>query len=186
MFNGNASLRKAGEEYQFTDEMIQEYIKCKEDIIYFAENYFHIITIDKGKQLIKLYDFQKKILKACYDTPNGKQSICCKIFRQAGKTTTFSIFMLHYALFNKDKTIAILAHLEKLAIEILDRIKMGFKNLPLWLQVGIVDGGWNAKIVSIRKRLKNFSICHWLRICNRFYCGDFISRRICKSFATYS
>jgi len=60
-------------------------------------------------------------------------------------TTTFTIFMLHYVLFNKDKTVAVLAHQEKLAIEILDRIKMAFKGLPLWLQVGVIEGGWNQK-----------------------------------------
>lgn len=64
-------------------------------------------------------------------------------------TTTFSIYMLHYVLFNKDKTVAILAHQEKLAIEILDRIKTGFKNLPLWLQVGITEGGWNQKSIVL-------------------------------------
>lgn len=85
MYMGNPSLRKAGEQIEYTDELIKEYIKCKEDIIYFAEKYFYIVTIDKGKHLIKLYDFQKKILKICQETPNNKQHLICKIFRQAGK-----------------------------------------------------------------------------------------------------
>jgi hypothetical protein len=85
MYNGNPGIRKAGEQIEYTDELIQEYIKCKEDIIHFAEKYFYIISIDKGKHLIELYDYQKKILKACTDTPEDKQHLICKIFRQAGK-----------------------------------------------------------------------------------------------------
>jgi len=85
MYMGNNALRKAGEQVEYNDELIQEYIKCKEDIIYFAEKYFSIVSIDKGKHLIKLYDFQKKILKACQETPENKQSIICKIARQYGK-----------------------------------------------------------------------------------------------------
>ena len=41
-----------------TKEKIDEYIRCKDDIIYFAEHYFYIQTIDHGRQIIKLYEFQ--------------------------------------------------------------------------------------------------------------------------------
>jgi len=157
MYMGNRTLRKAGEQFKYTEDQIQEYIKCKKDIIYFAEKYFYIVTIDRGKHLIELYDFQKKILKACLETPEEKQHIICKIARQYGKTTIFSIFMLHYILFNKDKFVAVLAHQEKLAIEILDRIKFGFKNLPLWLQVGVIDGGWNQKSITLENGSKVYA-----------------------------
>ena len=85
MYMGNSNLRKKGEQLKYTEEQIQEYIKCKKDIIYFAEKYFYIVTIDRGKHLIELYDFQKKILKACQETPEEKQHIICKIARQYGK-----------------------------------------------------------------------------------------------------
>jgi hypothetical protein len=149
MYFGNPQLRKAGEQFHYTDEMMEEMFKCEADIIYFAEHYFHIVTIDEGKRLISLYNYQKKILKAYIETPNGKRHCIVKIARQSGKTTVSSIFLLWYILFQKDKTVAILAHKEDAAIEILDRIKMAYKLLPIWMQSGIVDGGWNKKTVEL-------------------------------------
>ena len=49
MFMGKANLRGVGEQYQFTPEFIEEYFKCAEDIVYFAENYFFVVDIEKGK-----------------------------------------------------------------------------------------------------------------------------------------
>lgn len=64
-------------------------------------------------------------------------------------STVSTIFLLWYALFNRDKTICIIANKESIAIEILDRIKMAYRLLPLWMQTGINDGGWNAKSISL-------------------------------------
>ena len=102
MYNGNSNLRSAGETVEYTEEMINEIIKCSEDIIYFAENYFKIVTSDEGKKLIELYDYQKKILKAYIDTPEytnmktkqkeKKKFLIIKIPRQMGKCHhTFNI-----------------------------------------------------------------------------------------------
>ena len=38
---GNEKLRNVGQVIEMTDEMIKEYIRCKEDLIYFCEKYFH-------------------------------------------------------------------------------------------------------------------------------------------------
>ena len=38
MFQGNVSLRKKGEKLDYDQDMINEIIKCSQDIIYFAEN----------------------------------------------------------------------------------------------------------------------------------------------------
>lgn len=148
MFLGNASLRKKGEKIDYSQEMINELIKCKQDIVYFAENYFYIVTGKKGKSKIELYEWQKKVLKAFVETPDEKRHCIVKIARQSGKTTVSTIFLLWYALFNKDKTIAIVAHKQDAAIDILKRIKTSITMLPLWLQQGLEDDGWNKKSVS--------------------------------------
>lgn len=64
-------------------------------------------------------------------------------------TTIATIFLLWYSLFNRDKTVAILANKEATSIEILTRIKRAFINLPMWMQQGIEEGGWNKKSVSL-------------------------------------
>ena len=85
MFNGNTALRKKGEKVDYTQEMIQELIKCSQDIVYFAEKYFYIIHPDRGKEKITLYGWQKKVLKAYVETPQNKKHCVVKIARQSGK-----------------------------------------------------------------------------------------------------
>jgi hypothetical protein len=69
-------------------------------------------------------------------------------------TTVITVYILWYILFNKEKTVACLANKEKTAIEILDRIKLAYKNLPLWLQQGIEDDGWNKTTIILSNSSK--------------------------------
>jgi hypothetical protein len=301
MYSNNPNLRSHSEKIEYTPHMQSELLKCMEDVIYFAEHYCQIITIDGGKQLIKLWDFQKKLLKAFRNPPDKKRGIILKCPRQSSKclvgdtkikirnkktgeikeismeefhqsqeqpitklndvkfieqietsdwqvetetgwedisssnktikyqiwkvqigpyflecadnhividefydeifvkdlfigqkirtqaglqqvlklvqsddfenmydlsvnskdhtyytnkilshnTTISSIFILHQAIFNKDQNVAILANKETTSLDILRRVKMMYENLPLWIQVGIIDGGWNAKTVQL-------------------------------------
>lgn len=81
-----------------TEQETIEYIKCKNDIVYFAENYCEINTIDKGKILIKLYDFQKQLLKEL--TSNDK--ILIHHSRQLGISKIISIFLAWKNIFTND------------------------------------------------------------------------------------
>lgn len=63
-FNGNPLLKRAGEKIAYTKEQILEIKKCMDDPIYFAEHYIKVVHVDKGLITIKLYDYQKKIIKA--------------------------------------------------------------------------------------------------------------------------
>ncbi len=67
-------------------------------------------------------------------------------------TTVVGIFALHYTLFNKDKTIAVLANKMQGAIEILDRIKVIMEELPPFLKPGIVE--YNKKSVVLENGCK--------------------------------
>ena len=82
---GNENLKKANTvEYVSQDvqqEYIRELIRCREDIIYFAEKYFTIISPAKGKHLIKMYPKQKDLLNAMVD--NNRVISCAS--RQVGK-----------------------------------------------------------------------------------------------------
>ena len=44
VYLGNPNLKKANTQIEFTEENIQEFIKCKEDPVYFAQNYCKIVT----------------------------------------------------------------------------------------------------------------------------------------------
>ena len=152
MYNGDSQLRCIGENVEIDQHKMEEIIRCKEDIIYFAENYFHIITIDDGKIKIKLRDYQKKMLKAFIEPINGARNLAVCSCRQGGKTTIVSIYLSWFGLFStKEMNIAILANKETTALEILNRLKLAYRELPFWMQQGISDevGGWNKKMIGL-------------------------------------
>ena len=66
--------------------MIGELKKCKEDIIYFAENFFYIVSLDRGKEKIKLYNAQKQMLENMKDLIEKYSNIacCCGVFKSKG------------------------------------------------------------------------------------------------------
>jgi hypothetical protein len=152
MFGGDPTLRGAGERFEYTEEMIRELIKCREDILYWAEKYFYIMTIDDGKKLIGLWDFQKKLLKVILNPPDDKRHIIVLSARQMSKTTVTTIFLLHAAIFSKDETIGILANREATAIEILSRLQFAYSHLPIWMQRGVVE--WNKKSMRLENDVK--------------------------------
>lgn len=53
-------------------------------------------------------------------------------------TTAISANILHYIIFNSEKTVALLANKGDTAREILSRIKLAYENLPNWLQQGVL------------------------------------------------
>ncbi len=135
-YRGNQNLKKSGIAIEWTPELIKEYIKCRDDIIYFAETYFKIITED-GMVNIKLRDYQKEFILSMKEN----RYTVCLMGRQQGKTESVRIFMIHYLLFNEYKTIGVLANKEATAMEILSKIQISYEQLPNWLQIGVVE--WN-------------------------------------------
>lgn len=145
---GNVNLKRTGAKIDWTPEMIQEYIKCSEDPIYFAEKYIQIVHVDHGLIPIVLYDYQKEIVEKI--THNRRVAVVTS--RQAGKTTTAVAVILHYVLFNDYKTVALLANKGDAAREILDRIQIAYEALPKWLQQGVEE--WNKGSVAFENGCK--------------------------------
>ena len=61
--------------------------------------------------------------------------------RQTGKSTTSVSYLLHYAIFNDNINIGILANKAATARDLLGRLQTAYENLPKWMQQGIV--AWN-------------------------------------------
>lgn len=61
-YENNRNLKRAEIQLAFTEEHREEFNKCANDIHYFAENYYHIRTLDEGIVKIKLRDYQKNML----------------------------------------------------------------------------------------------------------------------------
>ena len=148
IYLGNPNLKKAGTEIQFTKKQVQEWIKCKEDPLYFALNYIQIISLDEGLVPFTMYDFQKEIMM---DFHENRFNIA-KLPRQTGKSTTVVAYLLHYAIFNDSVNIGILANKASTARELLGRLQLAYENLPKWMQHGILV--WNKGNVELENGSK--------------------------------
>ena len=147
-YNGNANLKKKGQVIEWTQDKIQEFVKCAKDPSYFAEKYINIVHVDRGLIPISLYDYQRDII----DKITNNRRCAVVTSRQAGKTTTAVCVILHYVLFNEHRTVALLANKGDAAREILDRVKIAYEALPRWLQQGVVE--WNKGSVEFENGCK--------------------------------
>lgn len=136
-YRGSKHVPVAGAQYEFTADMIEELRKCKNDIVYFAENFFYIVSIDEGKQKIHLYEAQKRML---LNMVNNRFSVNLAS-RQSGKSTLLTIFVLWMACFNDDHRAAIVANKESTAINIFKRVRMAYEQLPNYIKPGVKDYG---------------------------------------------
>ena len=134
--DNNVRLLKADLVYQRTEEEKKEWVKCKNDIIYFAENYCPMLTPEGYKKVV-LREYQKGYLR---HLASNQLSICLQC-RQSGKTTTTSLFMIHYLLFHVDKNALICSNIRKNAVEVIDKVKNIYMGIPFFLKAGIHK--WN-------------------------------------------
>ena len=148
IYLGNPLLKKANTSMEFTQEQILEFMRCKEDPVYFAKNYVRIVTLDHGLMPFDLYPFQEKLINNFHDNRFN----ICKMPRQTGKSTTVVSYLLHYAVFNDNVNIGILANKAATARELLDRLQTAYENLPKWMQQGVIS--WNKGSLELENGSK--------------------------------
>ena len=148
VYLGNPLLKKANTPIEFTEEQIIEFLKCKEDPVYFAKNYIKIVSLDKGLTQFSPYHFQEKLINNFHDNRFN----ICKMPRQTGKSTTVVSYLLHYLIFNDSVNIGILANKAATARELLGRLATSYENLPKWMQQGIIS--WNKGSIELENGSK--------------------------------
>ena len=148
VYLGNPNLKKANTQIEFTQEQVLEFLKCKEDPVYFAKNYVQIVSLDKGLVPFEMYPFQEKLVKNFHENRFN----ICKMPRQTGKSTTVVSYLLHYAVFNDSVNIGILANKAATARELLGRLQTAYENLPKWMQQGII--AWNKGSLELENGSK--------------------------------
>jgi len=144
----NPNLKRANTTIQWTEEQIIEFLTCKEDPVYFAKNYIKIVSLDHGLVPFKMYPFQEKLVTNFH---KNRFNIC-KMPRQTGKSTTVVSYLLHYALFNDNVNIAILANKASTARDLLQRLQLAYENLPKWMQQGVLQ--WNRGSLELENGSK--------------------------------
>ena len=63
IYLGNPNLKKANTPHEFTEEQVIEFIRCKNDPVYFARNYIKIVSLDHGLVNFDMYPFQEKLIQ---------------------------------------------------------------------------------------------------------------------------
>jgi len=146
-------IRRPKLTFSMTDLEQEEYIHCALDIHYFAETYCFIKGEDGQPIIIPLRDYQNEIL----DNFFSNRFNILMASRQIGKTICASITMLHYVMFNNNKNVLVTANKLDTSIEVLDKIKEIYQQLPFFLQQGVVN--WNQKFMIFENkcRIKGFA-----------------------------
>jgi hypothetical protein len=147
-YRDNPLLKKAGVDVEYTQDQIDEYIKCAKDPIYFAKTYIKIVNVDEGLINFAMWPFQEKMLKLFEDN----RFVITKCPRQVGKTTTTVAYLLHATLFQDSQNVAVLANKGSLARDILAKYQLAYENLPMWLQQGVIT--WNKGNVELENGSK--------------------------------
>jgi len=148
IYLGNPNLKKANVPVEFTQEQILEFMACKHDPVYFAQQHVKIVTLDHGLMPFEPYDFQEGLIKNFHD----HRFNICKMPRQTGKSTTVISYLLHYLLFNDSVNIGILANKAATARELLGRLQTAYENVPKWMQQGVLS--WNRGSLELENGSK--------------------------------
>ena len=129
---GNPNVKRDGVQQEWTPELLREYKKCMDDPVYFARTYVKVIALDKGLVHFDLYPYQEKMFSHFQENRFNVVLAC----RQSGKSISACAYLLWFALFNPEKTIAVLANKGATAREMLSRITLMLENIPFFLQPG--------------------------------------------------
>lgn len=145
---GNKKLKPVETKIPWSEDNIQEFLRCSKDPVYFIKNYVKIVNVDRGLIPFQLWPFQEEMVTTMVDN----RFVICKMPRQVGKTQTVAAILLWYVLFNENFSVAILANKDRQAREILSRIQNAYEHLPKWLQQGIVT--WNKGDIELENGSK--------------------------------
>lgn len=129
---GNINVKRDGVQQQWAEHEVVEYAKCMSDPSYFARKYVKIISLDEGLVNFNLYPYQEQMFNHFHDNRFSIVLAC----RQSGKSISSVVYLLWYAIFHPEKTIAVLANKGATAREMLQRVTLALEHLPFFLQPG--------------------------------------------------
>ena len=122
-----------------TQDQIHEIIKCRDDIVYFANTYMCLqtpLSSEQSEILLKLHndEFVAEVLP-----------------RRFGKTFLMSINILHYVMFDEHKTVAIKSARYSMTTDWMHTIVTLFRKIPDYMKSAL-----NINTVKLNKSLIDF------------------------------
>jgi hypothetical protein len=131
-------VKRAHSKTNYTEQQLLELLMCADPSdgpLYFMRNFMRVQHPIKGAIPFLPYEYQARAAEAF----NSQRFVICMMSRQSGKTTIASGFLLWRALFVPDTTILITANKYLQALEIMDRIRYAYQELPDHIRAGVFE-----------------------------------------------
>lgn len=138
ILENGVSLECADDHIVFMDDMSERFVK---DII--EGEYVQTEFGPKQVTMVLKLDRSENMFDFTVDHPSHRYYTNGIL---SHNTSVATVIILHYALFNKNKKIGLLANKADTAQEILSRIQLAYEYLPHWLKCGVVE--WNKRRVE--------------------------------------
>lgn len=155
IYEGSKRFYNPNQRLALTREHIEEIIRCKNDIVYFAENYCYIVSLDEGEHIIKLYEYQKRMLRHIISnrfTVNLQS-------RQTGKSTIFSIYVLWKSIFENDHASLMTSVSDENAKEIfVDRLINMYSLLPKFMKPTYLEQNKHKLVLTNGGKILSYKI----------------------------
>lgn len=114
-----------------TKAQISELTHCYKDVVHFINNYCYIKHPTRGTIKFETYPFQDKCIKSF------RQHLFNIVLksRQLGLSTVTAAYVVHMALFNRDKNILCIATKLSIAQNFIKKVATILDNLPPWMML---------------------------------------------------
>lgn len=109
-----------------------QYERCKADPVYFIKTFCCIRNPATGQEKFNLYPFQEKLLKIILKG-GAHDNIIINKSRQLGISTLMAAYALWEIVFQPDREILVIATKRDVAINLIDKVKYMYDNLPAYL-----------------------------------------------------
>lgn len=147
-----SSVKKPREERDFTEEEEKEFMKCALNMTYWMKKYLYVQSEKTGRTLFAPRPYQQRMIDAM---ANNNFSILLSS-RQSGKSTCVVAYLLHSAIFNADEKIGITSYKRTNCIDLMNRIKFAYENLPHWMKPAVTE--YNKFSVSFTNDSRIYSM----------------------------
>jgi len=144
-------------EYEVYEIVLEDnmFIKCADTHILIKDNYEEIYAKDSLNSYIRTKIGNKKVIKVInlgykekmYDLSiNSKEHTYYTNDILSHNSVTIATYLLWKAITTPNINIGIAANVQKLAVEVLDKIKKIYIEMPIWLQPGLIS--WNKQTIE--------------------------------------
>ena len=138
-------VKKAYAKVAYTPTQIDELKACMDPDtgpLFFLENFIWIQHPTRGKVQFRPYPFQYGLI----DTYHNYRKSINMVSRQMGKSTVAVGYLLWYAMFNPDATVLIASNKHDGALEIMQRLRFAYENVPDHIRSGVLS--YNKKSIE--------------------------------------